>query len=141
MPTYGKDQPRFYSKKFLYWINFFPVSILNTFLEIKEHLISKTPIGESFCYSKNSYKGFIVGRIHIRRPWASTNFQDLPPSVHLRRKFFHPLDLRCPISNEAPISKWSKVDYYMLSTKFIVSKGWLHCWCQSQKKDFFLIIY
>ena len=31
-----------------------------------------------------------------------SNFQDLPPPVHLRSKLFHPLDFGCPVLNEAP---------------------------------------
>ena len=61
--------------------------------------------------------------IHISGQWKLSNFQD-PPTLllHLRLKFFHPLELGRPISSE-PLSRndnqlketWSKDDYYMVS--------------------------
>ena len=47
-----------------------------------------------------------LGMIHTWRPWKLSNFRNPPPPVHLRPKFFHPLDLGRQISNEAPLSKW-----------------------------------
>ena len=43
-----------------------------------------------------------LGAIHIWRPLKLSNFQDPPPPVHLRPKFFHPLDLGRPILNKPP---------------------------------------
>ena len=88
-----------------------------------------------------------LGMIHIWRPWKLSNFQDPLPPVHLFPKFFHPLDLGRPISNEPPAPNynqsvkkiWSKDDYYMLSTKFIIIKRWFHC-LTSESKGRFLVI-
>ena len=33
------------------------------------------------------------------RPWKLSNFQDPPPPVHLRAKYFHPLDHGRPTLN------------------------------------------
>ena len=55
---------------------------------------------------KKSVLFFIImlGMIHIWRPSKLSNFQDPPhPLVHLRPKFFDPLDLGHPISSELPL--------------------------------------
>ena len=42
-----------------------------------------------------------LGTIHIWHPLKFSNFQNPHLPVHLRPKFFHPLDLGCPISNNS----------------------------------------
>ena len=56
-----------------------------------------------FCFKQACFRGVfrtLLGMIHKWRPWKLSNFQD--PHVHLRPKFFHCLDLGCPVSNEPP---------------------------------------
>ena len=44
--------------------------------------------------------GLALGMMHIERTRKVSNFQDPSPPVHLRPKFFRPLDLGRPISNK-----------------------------------------
>ena len=51
--------------------------------------------------TKNAY--FILGMIHIMTSMKNVQFLRYPtPLVHLRPKFFHPLDLGRPTPKERP---------------------------------------
>ena len=68
---------------------------------------------------------FSLRMIHIWLTSKLSNFQDPHPLVHIRQKFFQPLDLGRPVSNKTPFRNdnhylkeniiQSKDDYYMLS--------------------------
>ena len=61
------------------------------------------------CFMKCRFNSAIIthfeakclGTIHIWHPLKFSNFQNPHLPVHLRPKFFHPLDLGCPISNNS----------------------------------------
>ena len=104
--------------------------------------------------------GLALGMMHIERPRKVSNFQDPSPPVHLRPKFFRPLDLGRPISNkplpndtvhlnkqnqnknktESRHSNWPRALLFDLAHKQSngIIKGWLHC-LTSESKGRFLV--
>ena len=85
--------------------------------------------------------------IHIWRPWKLSNFQDPHPYPSTSEIPLHPRSWTSNFKQTPPLQMITNelkknmiqgwlFGYYMLSTKFIINKRWLHCLTSESKRKF-----